>query len=82
MSDFRIRMVLICTFFICCGVPMRDMSVLPSFCAYRHFKRSFSTSHCLKHTHLTRAQCSDMAKMRCGVAPICLETGQYEGLTE
>ncbi len=23
-----------------------------------------------------------MAKMRCRVAPICLETGRYEGLTE
>ncbi len=30
---------------------------------------------------LTRAQHSAIAKMRCGVALICLETGRYEGLT-
>ncbi len=42
---------------------------------YILFKRSFGTSHYLKDTHLTRTQCSTMAKMRCGVAPICLETG-------
>ncbi len=51
-------------------------------CTYRLFKRSFGTSHYLKDTHLTGAQRSAMAKMRCGVAPICLETGLYEGLTE
>ncbi len=49
---------------------------------YRLFKRSFGTLHYLKDTHLTHAQRSAMAKMRCGVAPICLETDQYEGLTE
>ncbi len=49
---------------------------------YRLFKHSFGTSHYLKDTHLTRAQRSAIAKMRCGVAPICLETGRYEGLTE
>ncbi len=42
----------------------------------------FGTSHYLKDNHLTRAQRSAMAKMRCGVAPIRLETGRYEGLTE
>ncbi len=36
----------------------------------------------LKDTHLTRAYRSAMAKIRCGIAPICLETGRYEGLTE
>ncbi len=51
-------------------------------CTYRHFKHSSSTSHYLKETHLTHAQSSAMAKMRCGVAPICLKTGWYEGLTE
>ncbi len=49
---------------------------------YRLFKCSFGTSHYLKDTHLTSAQHSVMGKMRCGVAPICLETGRYEGLTE
>ncbi len=49
---------------------------------YRLFKLSFGTSHYLKDTHLTLAQRSAMAKMRCGVAPIRLETGRYEGLTE
>ncbi len=49
---------------------------------YRLFKHSFGTSHYLKDTHLTCAQRSAMAKMRCGVAPIRLETGKYEGLTE
>ncbi len=46
------------------------------------FKRSFGTSHYLKDTHLTRAPHSAVAKMKCGVAPIHLETGRYEGLTE
>ncbi len=51
-------------------------------CTYRLLKHSFGTSHYLKDTHLTCAQRSAMAKMRCGVALICLETGRYEGLTE
>ncbi len=51
-------------------------------CTYRLFKHSFGKSHYLKDTHLTCAQCIAMAKMKCGVAPICLETGRYEGLTE
>ncbi len=45
---------------------------------YRLFKCSFGTSHYLKDTYLTHAQRSAMAKMRCWVAPICLETGRYE----
>ncbi len=36
----------------------------------------------MKDTHLTCAQRSAMAKMRCGVTPICLETGRYKWLTE
>ncbi len=47
---------------------------------YRLFKHSFGTSYYLKDTHLTPAQCSVIAKMRCGVAPIHLETGRYERL--
>ncbi len=49
---------------------------------YRLFKRSFGTLPYLKDTHLTHARCIAMAKMRCGVAPIRLEAGRYEGLTE
>ncbi len=49
---------------------------------YKLFKHSFGTSHYLKDTHLTHAQRSAMAKMRCEVAPIGLETGRYDGLTE
>ncbi len=52
---------------------------------YRLFKHSFGTSHYIvymKDTHLTRAQHSALANMRCRVAPVCLETGRYEGLTE
>ncbi len=49
---------------------------------YRLFKHSFGTSHYLKDTHLTCVQCSAMAKMWCGDAPICLETCRYEGLTK
>ncbi len=49
---------------------------------YRLFKHSFGKLHYLKDTHLTCAQRSAMTKMKCGVAPICLETGRYKGLTE
>ena len=49
---------------------------------YRLFKTSFGTSHYVKDSHLTGAQRSAMAKMRCGVAPIRLETGRYENLNE
>ncbi len=37
---------------------------------YRLFKHSFGTSPYLKDTHLTHAQRSAMAEMRCGIAPI------------
>ncbi len=47
---------------------------------YRLFKHNFDTSHYLKYIHLTCAQHSVMDKMRCRVAPVCLETGWYEGL--
>ncbi len=36
----------------------------------------------MKDTHLTCVQRSATTKMRCGVAPICLKTGRYKGLTE
>ncbi len=35
----------------------------------------------VKDVYLTKPQCSAMAKFRCGVAPICLETGRYEVLS-
>ncbi len=44
---------------------------------YRFFKYSFGISYYLKDTHLKHVQCSAMAKMRCGVAPIRIETSQY-----
>ncbi len=49
---------------------------------YRLFKHSFGPSDYLTNIHLTPAHYSVMPKMRCGVAPVCLETGRYEGLTE
>ncbi len=31
---------------------------------------------------ITGGQRSSLAKFRCGVAPLCFESGQYEGLPE
>jgi hypothetical protein len=47
---------------------------------YKLLKAEFGTALYVKHSHLTRAQRSALAKFRCGVAPIRLETGRFEGL--
>ena len=47
---------------------------------YKLLKREFGTSPYVKDHHLTRAQRSALAKFRCGVAPLRLETGRFEGL--
>ena len=49
---------------------------------YNTFKSEFGTAEYVKNVYLTRAQRSALAKFRCGVAPIRLETGRYEGLPE
>ena len=46
---------------------------------YSKFKNTFSSEPYLKMT-LTRKQRSALAKFRCGVAPLRLETGRYENL--
>ncbi len=53
-----------------------------NLCTHRLSKHSFDTSHNVKDTHLTHYQQSVIAKIRCGIALICLETGRYERLTD
>jgi hypothetical protein len=47
---------------------------------YRLFKTDFATAPYLENLYLTQGQTSALAKFRCGVAPIRLETGRYERL--
>jgi hypothetical protein len=47
---------------------------------YRLLKTDFGTAHYVTDPHLTKAQRSALARFRCGVAPIRLETGRFEGL--
>ena len=49
---------------------------------YRLLKQEFGAAEYVKHPFLTKQQRSALAKFRCGVAPLRLETGRYEGLTE
>ena len=46
---------------------------------YKIFKHAYSTEIYVK-CHLPRAHRSALAKFRCGVAPLKIETGRYEGL--
>ena len=46
---------------------------------YRKFKQVFETETYIK-TSMLHSRRSALAKFRCGVAPIRLETGRYEGL--
>ena len=46
---------------------------------YKKFKDTFETESYVR-TVMSRAHRSALAKFRCGVAPIRLETGRYEGL--
>ena len=48
---------------------------------YRGLKNVFETETYVQ-TVLSKAQRSALAKFRCGVAPLCLETGRYEGIPE
>lgn len=48
---------------------------------YRLFKHDFKTEQYLK-IQMDKKYRSALAKIRCGVAPIRLETGRYEGLRE
>lgn len=48
---------------------------------YRLFKQEYR-SEAYVNTTMSRANRSALAKFRCGVAPIRLETGRYEGLPE
>ena len=47
---------------------------------YKTFKRSYETETYVKCQSLTRMQRSALAKFRCGVAPLKIETGRYEQL--
>jgi len=47
---------------------------------YKMLKREFGTTSYLQDHHITRMQRSALAKFRCGVAPLRLETGRFEGL--
>ncbi len=49
---------------------------------YILIKNDFQTDEYLLNMYITRGQRSNLAKFRCGVAPLCLETGWYEGLSE
>ena len=49
---------------------------------YKLLKTHFGTSHYVKDPHITRTQRSALAKFRCGVAPLRLETGRFEGIPE
>lgn len=44
---------------------------------YRMYKKEYKTEHYVK-TIMSRGQRSALAKFRCGVAPIRIETGRYE----
>ena len=48
---------------------------------YRLFKKDLGTEHYVKNVFAPGKR-SALAKFRCGVAPIRLETGRYEGLPE
>ena len=48
---------------------------------YKQIKFDFGTTSYVKDHHLTRAQRSALAKFRCGVAPLRLETGRFEGMS-
>ena len=48
---------------------------------YRTFKRDYGTEPYVK-TLLPAAQRGALAKLRCGTAPLRIETGRYEGLPE
>ena len=47
---------------------------------YRLLKTDFGTASYLHNHLLTKGQRSALAKFRCGVAPLRLETGRFEGL--
>ena len=49
---------------------------------YRLFKHEFQTEEYVLNIYITHGQRSSLAKFRCGVAPLQLETGCYEGLPE
>ncbi len=49
---------------------------------YRLFKNEFQTEKYVLKLYIMHEQRSSLAKFRCGVAPLCLETGQHEGLPE
>ncbi len=47
---------------------------------YRSFKQNYEVESHLKN--MPYKYCSAFSKFRCGVAPICIETGRYEHLAE
>ena len=49
---------------------------------YRQFKTEFTVEPYVKCSTISRAQRSALAKFRCGVAPLRIETGRYEGVPE
>ncbi len=46
---------------------------------YRLFKNEFQTEKYVLNMYIARGQRSTLAKFRCGIAPLHLETDQYEG---
>ena len=47
---------------------------------YRTFKSAFVSEPYIKCNNLSRARKSALAKFRCGVAPLRIETGRFEGI--
>lgn len=48
---------------------------------YKLYKSSYETEHYVRNHIMSRARRSALAKFRCGVAPLRIETGRYERLS-